>query len=555
MATINPNTTVKLFSGVPLDNTYQNTLYFQSLSAQTAYFAGLTPTYTFTAQMYQRVTNGVFEAGCSIENIYDCNYMAFQNTGFENKWFYAFITSIDYVNNNNCRVHFEIDVMQTWAFDVELRQSFIERQHSATDVIGGNILPEPVAVGEYRFEEYNELSDYFNRYAVMIMIVEVSSSSSSSGAMYNGIYSGAALYAIDTETTYTFNDGGQSYTGVAQILAHWLERFVSRPEQVINMYLCPLHLLPIPTGSQTQEDGYQTVRFVPGGSPQGYLNVSRPMPSSQDHDGPPIDGYYPKNNKLYTYPYHFFHVDNGDGAELNCRYEFFKNNLPSFRVEGCIVPPVQLRITPVDYKGVETLTNISIDNERAEFITLDSFPLCSWNYDTYRAWAAQNSVPTAISAALTAGGIALAAVTGGTSLALAAGAGAIATAANAVSQHIAKANEADVCKGNTSSANSNFANRKQTFFGGRCHITRQQAVVIDDFFNMYGYAFNKLSLPNPNHRPKWYYVKTSGCNIVGNCPADDLRKMKKIYDAGVTFWHNASEVGKYWLDNSPVTNP
>ena len=63
---IRPTTVVKLFSGVPLNNTYSDTLYFSSLSAQSAYFGGLTPVKTFTSNYYQRVNKGQFEATHSI---------------------------------------------------------------------------------------------------------------------------------------------------------------------------------------------------------------------------------------------------------------------------------------------------------------------------------------------------------------------------------------------------------------------------------------------------------------------------------------------------------
>ena len=38
-----------------------------------------------------------------------------------------------------------------------------------------------------------------------------------------------------------------------------------------------------------------------------------------------LDGYTPKNKKMYTYPYNFFNMDNGNGSNLQLRYEFFDN--------------------------------------------------------------------------------------------------------------------------------------------------------------------------------------------------------------------------------------
>ena len=38
--------------------------------------------------------------------------MMFQNSAYGDKWFYAFITSVEYVNDVTSNISFEIDVMQ-----------------------------------------------------------------------------------------------------------------------------------------------------------------------------------------------------------------------------------------------------------------------------------------------------------------------------------------------------------------------------------------------------------------------------------------------------------
>ena len=67
---------------------------------------------------------------------------------------------------------------------------------------------------------------------------------------------------------------------------------------------------------------------------------------------------------------------------------------------------------------------------------------------------------------------------------------------------------------------------------------------------MFGYATKKIKVPNRNVRPHWCYTKTRDCVVKANAPADDVRKICQIYDNGITFWKNPSEVGNYSLDNS-----
>ena len=73
---------------------------------------------------------------------------------------------------------------------------------------------------------------------------------------------------------------------------------------------------------------------------------------------------------------------------------------------------------------------------------------------------------------------------------------------------------------------------------------------IDDFFSVYGYATNAVKVPNISARPHWNYVKTRGCKIVGNMPADAIARCQSFFDSGLTYWRNAAEVGNYSLDNS-----
>ena len=93
-----PNSNIKIYKDVPLDNTYNHTLYFSSLSEQNAYFHGSSSIlkYNLTSQSYQRVVKGSMRVEIKADNLYDCNYIAFQNTNFGNKWFYAFITSVEF---------------------------------------------------------------------------------------------------------------------------------------------------------------------------------------------------------------------------------------------------------------------------------------------------------------------------------------------------------------------------------------------------------------------------------------------------------------------------
>ena len=163
---IEPNTTIRVLKNVPLDNSYEHTLYFANKTAQTNYFMGLTK-HPLVNQSYQRVQKGVARVQIKAEDLYDCNYIMFQNTNFGDKWFYAFITGVEYVNNIVSEITFEIDVMQTWYFDYTLQKCYVEREHSVTDNIGENIVTEPVDLGAIICDEVQS-TGFFDSYVAVI---------------------------------------------------------------------------------------------------------------------------------------------------------------------------------------------------------------------------------------------------------------------------------------------------------------------------------------------------------------------------------------------------
>jgi hypothetical protein len=75
----------------------------------------------------------------------------FQNDKIPCKWFYAFITQYDFVSPKVTRITYQIDVYQTWLFDMTWQSTYVEREHSkrfnndGTPVI--NTIDEGLAYG------------------------------------------------------------------------------------------------------------------------------------------------------------------------------------------------------------------------------------------------------------------------------------------------------------------------------------------------------------------------------------------------------------------------
>lgn len=62
---------------------------------------------------------------------------------------------------------------------------------------------------------------------------------------------------------------------------------------------------------------------------------------------------------------------------------------------------------------------------------------------------------------------------------------------------------------------------------------------LEMIWNMRGYATNTIDYPNLHSKNSWNYIQTVKCNISGsNIDPNDLEKIKRVFDNGVTLWHN-----------------
>lgn len=124
---IKPTNEVRLYKNVPFYIDYKNVVLFDNTAKQEEYFNSL-PTLEFNNVTYTRAS-GQIKVKAQRDSLLDYNYMSFTNKNYTNKTFYAFITSVTYVNPNTTLVSFVIDEWQTWCFDLSFRDSFIERKH------------------------------------------------------------------------------------------------------------------------------------------------------------------------------------------------------------------------------------------------------------------------------------------------------------------------------------------------------------------------------------------------------------------------------------------
>lgn len=549
MAYIPPNSTVEIFGDLGLSPTHDDTLYFASTGAKDSYFSALTKLGTYSNLSYSRRNRGVIRIQAPMATLVGASYMRFKNTSFENKWFYAFVTGVEYVNNVTTDIYFEIDVIMTWMGAFTLGQCYVERQHVTNDNIGANIADEGLKCGEYVCEGSSTTALFGTYYVCVYKAVPASdddvTKDQTLGFTYAALTQGTYSALEIAYFPLTIAGIGGLRTAITELTKD------NRADEIVMLRLVPYYFCDFANGD---------IVSVP-------FTVEKPYTS--------VGEYVPRNNKLYCYPYKYLEVINCEGSENNYKYEYF-NTLPdatstgyaSFNIEGTAdTPEVNIMCIPSNYIGKQ------YDYENA--ITMQNFPTIAWNVDGYKAYIAQRDSTlfgdigaSALTGALSGavhGGVAGSvmpiigtgigaiggAITGGLGSLISASRGVISDIENDLAKGILPTRFPAETRG-TLSANLLAQSREKNFYFRKMCITKNYASMIDDYFTMYGYAVRNTLTPNMNARPNFTYVKTKGCIVHCNCPAEDARAIEEMFDNGIRFWKNHNNIGNYNLPNAPV---
>ena len=537
-----PQSTIYVCSGVRLDSRYNHTIYFDSRVEQRAYFMGKVVKQFSTYSYIRR--NWAIKLQATMEQAKTWNYLFFHN-GESGKWYYYFINSIEYVNDNTVELSLEMDVMQTYlpttgseALDYRLLPCFIERQHTESDEVGEHTLDEGLELGEitingsFEAVKFSDSGSYLGSLTdlcILIMAtVDPSTGESVEGTYMNNVYSGLGIFAVSVDY----------HAKLSTLLSNLAEN----TDAIVNMWMYPQCLIELASGEDWTDSD----------------NIIHPVESVQEFEFTvdkkmDIDGYTPINKKLYTYPFNFLYCTDNNGNAGVFHYERFSTDDCQFGVSGAISPDGGAHLSPLYYNGEPWNWEAGI--------TLNSYPSCAWNADVYKIWLAQNQnqhgLSTAMSGLSIAGGAvaSIGSLATGNILGAGAGVGAMVSGASSIANLVAQKKDMELqppqARG-THSASVNVANSRNRFDFYFKSVKAEVAKVIDDYFSMYGYRINRVQTPRINVRNHYTYIKTIDCHIQGALCNEDIVKIESIFDKGITFWKRGDEVAEYGLANTNI---
>lgn len=509
---VTPNTIVKLYSGIPCDPTYQNVLHFDSVAEQNAYFANKIPVATYTDFQFLD-GNRELRVKRNMENCYNINYVAYQNHRFGNKWFYAFVKSMEYASPESTKLFLEEDVWATWQFDLTFNTSFVERETVSNDTIGAHTLPENVEIGPY-ITTAHSYTRFDNMHIIMLLsdmseyvqkeLGEAIVSVINAPAVVNG--TPVPVYWVDCGKV---SDGDTAMAKIRTIVDAYSK--VGQANAVVGVYCAPKL-----------------------GNTWGSASPPNALAAYPDR----TLSFIPKNNKLYTYPYCALNVLTAGGG-VTYRYELCENggeggNLKLTEPFG--ISPT-LSVTMENYAG----NNFDIQNQLA----VSGFPILAWTNNAYQDWVARNKASIATGVV---GG--LGAMIGG---AITANPAAIVGGAAAVAGIVARTEQAklmpDEMRGSAKAQDANAVSGHLGVYANCVCVRPEYGKVIDNYFSQYGYRVATAKEIELHSRQNWNFVKTISANITGNCPAPVIERIKTMFDSGITLWHTGN------FDYGDLSNP
>lgn len=543
------NITKVYLLAVPLEKDYVHTLYFGSAAAQQGYFQNKIKK-SYTDFSYQR-KDGIVRVPEHIDDLIaaGCNYVMYQNAAYSNRWFYAFIEDMEYINDGRTDVKIRTDCMQTWMFDITVKPSFVEREHAASDEIGEHTIDEGLETGEYIVNDRYSLSTG-DQLMIVVAVSKNDQGEMETGYFYNGIYSGLRYYAFPASSDSK--------------LQEFLEKYDAEGigESINCMFLAPAALA-------ATEGTVSWAQPIPETWDPHVIRVNKATGQAsdvevvQEFSKPYIDNQYvPRNKKLMCYPYRYMLVTNNAGSAAVYKFELFydegagtgerpRHQLePAFNLETVLTPGCSGRLYPVKYNGA------AVNYE--EGLTMGKFPILNWASDAFTNWMTQNSVNVAIQLVSGVGqivaGAAIAAGTGGLGAAVGGGSivGGVSQIASTIGQIHSQSFAPPQIKGNMNAGDVITAMGKNEFDFYVMSIKNEHAKKIDEYFDIYGYKCHRVKIPEKAHRAAYWYTKTIDANIIGNIPQGDLQVIKDCYNRGITFWRNTSSFKDYSVANGIV---
>ena len=584
-------TSIRLMSGVPFYNDYKDTRWFDNRTQQDSYFNSRTTVHNMGGQnSFQRIEGRHFvKVNKSIDDLWGTNYLTFLN---RNKRFYAFVTTMEYINDGLTHVYFEIDVLQTWLFEMNFKPSYVVREHrklwnnDGTPVI--NTIDEGLNYGlEYDVVESIQVTPHPFKWLVIASKQPIATGDEYKASTV-GIPQPLTYYVVpffDDDTTPNLvlekNNLGYTILEPSKVLKALYE-IETAVNNIVSIYVTDF------IGVNVWYDSDSKTITIPDTN-QFVFDVVRPKSdidsimevqqitrfsaltkevSTNKYKLNNVDVSNVKESKLLMYPYTVLVLDDFKGNRQEFKLEYIESKQLLLRWKGSVGISNFNTIAPSNYNK-EQNSNLSLQTSNEDALISDQpndVPILADMLSAYLQ-GEKNSIKNrqsqlqfnsmanlmgqgASTIASTATGNYLGTFAGLTNMVQ--GAGNTVYELQGINAKMKDINNIPPqLQKQGSNTNYNYGNRYNGVFAMIKQIKPEYKKILEDFFHMFGYKTNELKIPNFHTRQHFNYIETKSCTITGNFNNNDLQKLKNVFNNGITLWHT-NDIGNYNLSNGVI---
>ena len=134
------NSIVIICKNIKIDRNYQNCLTYSETDMYNLCYTNRVAMATDFS--FIKESENSIRVPFTYQECLSSNYIAFQNPRYSNKWFFAFIDSVEYVSDAASLINFTVDEFSTWYSYWDPATTFVIREHTNNDTYGANTVPE-----------------------------------------------------------------------------------------------------------------------------------------------------------------------------------------------------------------------------------------------------------------------------------------------------------------------------------------------------------------------------------------------------------------------------
>lgn len=578
--------TLKLCENPGIYNDYENQIDFDTIELQTSFWNSKVVS-TFSDLQFSFVNTNTIKILGNYNNMKSASYCFVDSTiNNTSKRYYYFITDIkllaygqNAVDNNDDTIQLELeeDVFQTYMFDYEIKESFIEREHQ--DRYDGvkrifSRTPENFNYEKY-FESEEKLKDGDNpcQYVVAVFsentpgvdgfpIIETSGNT----RLQNGFHYYIFPIIKNSSIAPEINVGSDTFKFCS--INYFFNKFGNDPT-LYQVFLIPyfkssLFSFKEMVGTKPVFNSITTNWVYYYGTPPFtnlnnqimiYLGQIFPyeielsslgvsLPSFSITTG---DKVKTNESKLFNFQFRHFSLTNYHNNDNEIDYSFFNNEKPYYNITLGDTPKAKLYLKNYRNDNSGNIYN-SIDETfgYADLKTSKWLDYCYNNKATMKS-GLQSKVLFGLgkSAISAVGGAVAGGITGNPAGAIAGSVTGLAQGLLNTGQMIDETKRSwhdlqqapDSVRSGGNSYEFDLINDYNSYYCRKFSILEKNENIVYDYLYAYGYKCDEIKIPNLKSRYYFNYIRIFKANILGELNIKKINILQNIYRNGITIWH------------------